>query len=147
MGPLRLAARRADVDPRRGDTVLRAPLVAAGLRRLSLRDGHERAEYSPGPAGSIRNVRGIVAPRLAADEVITAAVRIRLSEPALLPDLLAFLRASGCIAYYVPGTEEVEALTPHLFGAEERAEIGRLLARWRDGHPSTETLVLADRSS
>jgi hypothetical protein len=40
--PLRLAARRALVDPRRLDAVLRATLVAAGLRRLPLGDGHER---------------------------------------------------------------------------------------------------------
>src|SRR5678815_5535976 len=40
--PLRLAAGGADVDARGGDPVLRPPLVAAGLRRLSLRDGHER---------------------------------------------------------------------------------------------------------
>jgi hypothetical protein len=73
-------------------------------------------------------------------------VRIRLSEPALLPDLLAFLRGSGCIAYFVPGTEEVEAMTPHLFGADEQAEIGRLLARWKSEHPSAEAVVLADPS-
>jgi hypothetical protein len=85
-------------------------------------------------------------PPLGADAVTTAAVRIRLSEPALLPDLLAFLRGSGCIAYFVPGTEEVEAMTPHLFGADEQAEIGRLLARWKSEHPSAEAVVLADPS-
>jgi hypothetical protein len=97
-------------------------------------------------AANIRDVRGILPPRLAADAVITAAVRIRLSEPVLLPDLLAFLRGSGCIAYYVPGTDEVEALAPHLFGAHEQAEIGRLLARWRSEQPSAEAVVLADAS-
>lgn len=65
-------------------------------------------------------------------------MRIRLSEPALLPDLLAFLRESGCIAYYVAGTEELEAVTPHLFGADERTAVGRLVERWREEHPSVE---------
>jgi hypothetical protein len=73
-------------------------------------------------------------------------VRIRLSEPALLPDLLAFLRGRGCIAYYVSGTEELEAITPNLFGADEQAELGRLLARWSDEHPSAEAVTLADPS-
>ena len=47
MRPLGLMAGRADVDARRVDAVLRAPLVAAGLGGLFLGDGHERqAEYS-----------------------------------------------------------------------------------------------------
>ena len=39
---LRLSARRADLHARDGDSVLRAALVAPGLRRFPLRDGHER---------------------------------------------------------------------------------------------------------
>ena len=41
--PLRLAARRADVHARRLDPVLRAALVAAGLRGFLLGDGHGSA--------------------------------------------------------------------------------------------------------
>src|SRR6266508_6926021 len=44
--PLRLAAGRADVDAGGGAPVLRPSLVAAGLRRLSLRDGHGRASLA-----------------------------------------------------------------------------------------------------
>src|SRR5438093_722047 len=39
---LRLPAVRADLEPRRGDRMLRAALVAPRLRGLSLRDGHGR---------------------------------------------------------------------------------------------------------
>jgi hypothetical protein len=44
---LRLTARRALVRPRRVDAVLRAALVAPGLRDFSLRDGHVRAASIP----------------------------------------------------------------------------------------------------
>ena len=42
---LRRAAVLAGRDARRGDRVLRAALVAAGLRGLALRDGHERPPW------------------------------------------------------------------------------------------------------
>ena len=42
VGPHRRAAVRADVQARRVDLVLRAALIAAGLRGLLLGDGHER---------------------------------------------------------------------------------------------------------
>src|SRR5262245_27931525 len=42
MGELRLPAVRADLHPRRRDGMRGAPLVAPCLRRLLLRDGHER---------------------------------------------------------------------------------------------------------
>src|SRR4051794_4985011 len=42
MGPLRLAAARADVDLRRADRMRRAALVAARLRGFPLRNGHDR---------------------------------------------------------------------------------------------------------
>src|SRR5438093_13692785 len=44
MRPLRLAARRADVHPRRLDAVLRAALVAAGLGGFLLRNCHAAAQ-------------------------------------------------------------------------------------------------------
>ena len=42
MRPLGLMAGRADVDARRFDAVLRAPLVSTGLRCFLLGDCHER---------------------------------------------------------------------------------------------------------
>jgi len=71
-------ALRADAQARRLDAVLRATLVAASLRCLSLRDSHAAAQYSgglvsfrmgytvahadeiegAGPGGAVRFVRG-----------------------------------------------------------------------------------------
>lgn len=62
-------------------------------------------------------------------------MRIRLSQPALLPELLSFLRRAGCIAYYVPDAEELEALLLHRFGAAESRELRALLERWQQRHP------------
>jgi len=42
MRPLRLPAGRAEIHDGERDAVLGATLVAAGFRRFSLRDGHER---------------------------------------------------------------------------------------------------------
>lgn len=58
----------------------------------------------------------------------------------LLPDLLAFLRAEGCIAY-VAG-DEIEAVAPHDFGEAERAAITALVNRWREKHDGVEVSLI-----
>jgi len=40
-------------------------------------------------------------------------MRIRLTDERLLADLLAFMRASGCIAYYKTEPESIEVVQPH----------------------------------
>ncbi len=56
---------------------------------------------------------------------------IRVSDRSLLPELLGFLRDSGCIAYYSARAEEIEAICPHVSGEREARKIKELLARWR----------------
>jgi len=41
-------------------------------------------------------------------------MKIKLADESLLPDLLAFLRGEGCVAYYESGG--IEAVRPHSFG-------------------------------
>ena len=54
-------------------------------------------------------------------ELGTQAMKIKLSDHALLADLLAFLRKEGCVAYYEGGG--IEAVRPHSFGEREAAEL------------------------
>jgi hypothetical protein len=58
------------------------------------------------------------------------------SDEALLGDLLAFLRAAGCIAYAESRT--ITAIRPHSFGATERNEVEALRERWCASHPTAE---------
>jgi hypothetical protein len=60
-------------------------------------------------------------------------MKIKLSHPALLGDLLTFLREEGCVAYY-EGTG-VEAVRPRSFGEREAEEIRAIVGRWRNEHP------------
>jgi hypothetical protein len=60
-------------------------------------------------------------------------MKIRLSDPALLGDLLAFLRTEGCVAYYEGGG--VEAVRPRSFGEREAEELRAIVGRWRNEHP------------
>ena len=85
---LRRAAVLARRDARRGDAVLRAALVATGLRGLSLRNGHERPP-SPSEAGTrsglpCQRARG---PRPARD---------RGSASSRAPGRVCAARASAC---------------------------------------------------
>jgi hypothetical protein len=63
-------------------------------------------------------------------------MKIRLSDAALLGDLLAFLCAEGCIAYAESRT--ITVIRPDSFGATERNEVEALLERWRASHPRAE---------
>ncbi len=69
-------------------------------------------------------------------------MRIRLTDEKLLADLLGFMRASGCIAYYEAEPESIEVVRPHAFGEKEVAEITRLLDRWSAENPEAEPEIL-----
>jgi hypothetical protein len=60
-------------------------------------------------------------------------MKLTLTDESLLPDLLAFLRREGCVAFYESGG--IEAVRPHSFGEQEAAELGRVMHRWQNEHP------------
>jgi hypothetical protein len=62
-------------------------------------------------------------------------MRIKLSDPALLGDLVTFLRNEGYVAYYEGSG--VEAVRPRSFGEREAEEIRAIVGRWRNEHPET----------
>jgi hypothetical protein len=70
-----------------------------------------------------------------------SGMKIRLVEESLLPDLLAFLRKEGCVAYYEGGG--IEAVRPHSFGEQEATELRLVINRWRNEHPE-EQIELSD---
>ena len=70
------------------------------------------------------------------DDTITDQVRIKLADESLLPDLLAFLRSEGCVAYYEGGG--VETVRPSSFGEQEATELHLVVSRWRNEHPETQ---------
>jgi len=59
-------------------------------------------------------------------------MRIRLDNEQLLADLLAFMRARGCIAY-LTRNDEIEVLRPTR-GVAATEEIAELLDRWSANH-------------
>jgi hypothetical protein len=63
-------------------------------------------------------------------------MRIKLADESLLPDLLAFLRKEGCVAYYEGGG--VEAVRPSSFGEQEATELHLVVNRWRNEHPEAQ---------
>ena len=65
-------------------------------------------------------------------------MKLHPSDPSFLPDLLAFLREHGCIAYTREGAGEIVAMVPELPGGEETRVIRGLVQRWRSAHPTVE---------
>ena len=63
-------------------------------------------------------------------------MKITLTDESLLPDLLAFLRKEGCVAYYEGGG--IEAVRPHSFGEQEASELRTVAKRWRNEHPEAQ---------
>jgi hypothetical protein len=63
-------------------------------------------------------------------------MKIRLADESLLPDLLAFLRGEGCVAYYEGGG--IEAVRPHSFGEREATELRLVVNQWRNEHPEAQ---------
>ena len=67
-------------------------------------------------------------------------MEIRLTESHHISDLLAYLRAGGCIAYLTGGAEIIEALLPDVDAEDEDGEIMRLLALWLAANPNARLL-------
>jgi hypothetical protein len=62
-------------------------------------------------------------------------LQIKLADDSLLPELLAFLRSEGCVAYYGGGTE---AVRPRSLGVQEAKELRLAVNRWRNEHPDAQ---------
>jgi hypothetical protein len=71
---------------------------------------------------------------MARDSSGSTGVRVELTDRELLPDLLRFLRAHGCIAYATEDPPVLEALRPQARPDAEAAEIRALIARWSAMH-------------
>ncbi|MGZ6580944.1 MAG: hypothetical protein ACXVFE_08130 [Gaiellaceae bacterium] len=63
-------------------------------------------------------------------------MKLTLTDESLLPDLLAFLRNAGCVAYYEGGG--IEAVRPHSFGEQEATELRTISKRWWEEHPEVQ---------
>ena len=68
-------------------------------------------------------------------------VRIRVSQPALVPDLVEFLGRALCTTESVRGSV-VEVALPNADGARARRELDLYLAAWRGLHPPVEATIL-----
>src|SRR5215207_8205696 len=70
------------------------------------------------------------------------AVRIRVSQPALVPDLVEFLGRAFCTTQSVRGSI-VEVVLPSVAdGAKARRDLDLYLAAWRGLHPPVEATVI-----
>ena len=63
-------------------------------------------------------------------------MKLTLRDESLLPDLLAFLRGAGCVAYYEGGC--IVAVRPHSFGAQESSELRAIVKRWWEENPEAQ---------
>jgi hypothetical protein len=63
-------------------------------------------------------------------------MKLTLTNESLLPDLLAFLRGAGCVAYYEGGG--IVAVRPHSFGAQESSELRAIVKRWWEENPEAQ---------
>ena len=63
-------------------------------------------------------------------------MKLTLTDESLLPDLLAFFRNAGCVAYYESGG--IEAVRPHSFGEQEAKELRTIAKRWWEEHPEAQ---------
>ena len=70
-------------------------------------------------------------------------MRIRISDPRLLDDLVESLRRANC-PVEVTGTEtlDVESPSPLLTPEQARQEIGFYLAVWQVRHPDVHVMLL-----
>lgn len=72
-------------------------------------------------------------------------MRIRVSQPALVPDLVEFLGRALCRTEWVRGSLVEVALPSVHDGVRARRELDLYLAAWRGLHPPVEaTIVEAD---
>jgi hypothetical protein len=69
-------------------------------------------------------------------------VRIRVSQPALVPDLVEFLGRAFCRTESVHGSVVEVALPSAADGARARRELDLYLAAWRGLHPPVEARII-----
>lgn len=70
-----------------------------------------------------------------------AAMRVRISDSALLGDLLDFLRRTECVAEQA-SADSLDVFVPHApSAAQARREVDVYLATWRARHPGVEAEV------
>lgn len=63
-------------------------------------------------------------------------MKVAVTDLSLLPDLLAFVRGAGCIAYSEGGGIEVSR--PHLSREQEARAVRTIVRRWWDAHPEAQ---------
>jgi hypothetical protein len=71
-------------------------------------------------------------------------MRIKLGDPVLLDDLLAFLRTVGCVAYATASDELAVVIAGSLTERAACLELDTHLAAWRKRQPHTELAVFDD---
>lgn len=69
-------------------------------------------------------------------------MRIRVSQPALVPDLVEFLGRALCTTQSVRGSVVDVAVPCAADGATARRELDLYLAAWRGLHPPVETTII-----
>jgi hypothetical protein len=69
-------------------------------------------------------------------------VRIRVSQPALVPDLVEFLGRALCTTQSVHGSVVEVALPSVADGARARRDLDLYLAAWRGLHPPVEATII-----
>lgn len=69
-------------------------------------------------------------------------MRIRVSQPALVPDLVEFLGRAFCITESVRGAVLDVALPSAPDGVRARRELDLYLAAWRGLHPPVEATII-----
>jgi hypothetical protein len=69
-------------------------------------------------------------------------MRIRVSQPALVPDLVEFLSRAFCRTESVRGSVVEVALPGIADGARARRELDLYLAAWTGLHPPVEATIL-----
>ena len=68
-------------------------------------------------------------------------MRISLGDLDRVPELLAYLRRRGCIAYVTGENQVIEVLGPDGVNSDEPFEIRALVAAWLAANPSATALV------
>jgi hypothetical protein len=70
-------------------------------------------------------------------------MRVRINDPALLDDLIAYLRSAECVAEPA-GRDTVDVGVPRATSDEQGAlELGVYLATWRAMHPGAQADVVS----
>jgi hypothetical protein len=63
-------------------------------------------------------------------------MRISLTDLDLVPELLAYLRRRGCIAYATGETQVIEVLGPDGLNSDEPFEVRALVGAWLTANPT-----------